>query len=88
MEPKFTVGFQNIEEHGGVVCKIDDIKSGLSNDIEILVENWWCNCGLTFDDYTPHYVSPQKHQWVKKERFSYLDQEILIKKFQNFEDIK
>ena len=89
-KPNFSVGFQNIEGmHGGMGCKINEIKAGLSNDIEILAETWGCNCDISFENYIPHYVSPQKHQGVKKGRKSggfY----ILIKKYlsKNFKILK
>ena len=51
-------------------CKLEDIESELTNDIEILVETWGCNCELSFDNYIPHYVSPQKHQGVTRGRKS------------------
>ena len=88
----FSVGFQNIQGmHGGMGCKVNEIKAGLTNDIEILAETWGCNCDISFENYIPHHVSPQKHHGEEREeirRFSYLNQKIFIKKCQIFEDIK
>ena len=71
LERKLSVGFQNIEGmHNGAGCKLEDIKADLTNDIEILVETWGCNCDVSFDNYTPHYVSPQKHKGITKGRKS------------------
>ena len=87
---RFTIGFQNIEGlHNGMGCKINEIKAELCNDIEILVEVWGCNCDISFDDYIPHHIPPQKHQGVKKGRKSggfY----ILVKKYlsKNFKILK
>ena len=90
LKHKFSIGFQNIEGlHDGVGCKINEIKPQLSNDIEILAETWGCNCEVSFDDYIPHYVSPQKHHGVKKGRRSggFL---LLLKKYlsKNFKILK
>ena len=63
--------------------------TGLTNDIEILVETWGCPCELTFDNYIPHYVSPQKRPGVTKGRKSggFI---VLIKKYlkSNFKIVK
>ena len=88
LEHKFSVGFRNIEGmHDGTGYKISEIKSGLSCDIEILVETWGCDCEGLYDDYIPYYVSPQKHQGVKKGRRSggiyFTCEKLSIKKFQN-----
>ena len=37
---------------------------------EILAETWGCKCDISFDNYIPHYVSPQKHLGVRKGRSS------------------
>ena len=67
----FSVGFQNIEGlHGGTGCKVNEILQGLSNDVEILVETWGCNCDIVFEKYIPHHISPQKHPGVTKGRKS------------------
>ena len=68
---EFSVGFRNIKGlHDDSVCKINEIKRDLSDDIEILVETWGCKCKLEFEDYFLEYVSPQKHMGVKKGRNS------------------
>ena len=67
-----SVGFQNIQGlHSGTGCKINEITEDLCNDIEILVEIWGCNCGVSFgNQYAKHLVAPQKHDGVKKGRKS------------------
>ena len=56
--------------HDEGVCKINEIKCDLSDDIEILVETWGCKRKLDFQDYFLEYVSPQKHLGVRKGRDS------------------
>ena len=90
---KFSIGFQNVQGmHNGIGCKINEINSRLSNDIEILAETWGCKCNISFDNYIPHYVSPQKHLGVRKGRSSggftilikpYLDKSVNILKMSN-----
>ena len=66
-----SIGFHNIQGlHEKNVCKINEIKEEQSNDIEIFVETWGCNCELKFEDYTSDYVSPHKRVGVKKGRAS------------------
>ena len=92
---QFSVGCRNIKGlHDDSVCKINEIKRDLSDDIEILVETWGCKCKLEFEDYFLEYVSPQKHMGVKKGRNSggfivlfknYLAKNVkIIKKSNNF----
>ena len=90
---KFSIGFQNIQGmHNSSGCKINEIKEKLSDDIEILAETWGCDCNVSFENYTPHFVSPQKHLGVKKGRKSggfmvliknYLSKDIKIHKTSN-----
>ena len=68
-----TIGFQNIEGlHNVGGCKLNEIKGGLSHDIEILCEVWGCDCEKSFIDvnYLHTIVNPQKHAGVKKGRKS------------------
>ena len=56
--------------HSATGCKINEVNNELYNDIEILAETWGCTCELIFENYSDHYVAPQKRSGVKKGRKS------------------